>query len=185
VPSSPQADPRTDEALIDAINEGDAAAFETLYYRYRDYVVRLAWRFTGSQDDALDVLQETFSYLLGKFPGFRLSASMTTFLYPAIKHLSLALRKKRQRYVSNDEAVGEVITASTTSDNAGRDELAAVMSALAEPQREVVLMRFVDGMTLAEIAHALDVPIGSIKSRLHRALAALREDNRTRRYFEA
>ena len=58
----------SDQELIELANKGDPNAFETLYYRYRDWVYRLAWRFTGNQQDALDVLQETFTYLLGKFP---------------------------------------------------------------------------------------------------------------------
>ena len=88
-------DPRDDAGLVEAINRGDATAFEALYYRYRDWVVRLARRITGNDADALDVLQETFAYLLGKFPGLRLTARMTTFLYPAVKHLSLVARSKR------------------------------------------------------------------------------------------
>jgi len=70
----------SDQELIELVNEGDADAFEALYRRYRDWVYHLAWRFTGNQQDALDVLQETFTYLLGKFPGFSLTASMT-YLY--------------------------------------------------------------------------------------------------------
>ena len=59
----------SDEYLIKLINRGDSDAFETLYYRYRDWVYNLAWRFTGNGADSLDVLQETFTYLLEKFPG--------------------------------------------------------------------------------------------------------------------
>src|SRR5688500_13279504 len=81
----PPADPRSDLELVAALNGGDVSAFNGLYYRYRDWVVRLAARFTGSDDDALDVLQETFSYVLRKFPGFRLTSAMTTFLYPVVK----------------------------------------------------------------------------------------------------
>ncbi len=51
--------------------------------------------------------------------------------------------------------------------------------------REVVLMRFVDDLSLQEIAAALAIPTGTVKSRLHNALATLRDDPRTRRYFEA
>jgi len=83
-------DPRNDQALVAAANRGEAAAFEALYHRYRDWVHRLAWRFTRDEELALDVLQETFAYLLGKFPGFRLRARMTTFLYPAAKKLSIS-----------------------------------------------------------------------------------------------
>src|SRR6266550_7884842 len=94
-------DPRSDSELIAALNSGDLSAFDALYHRYRDWVVRLAARFSGNDADALDVLQEAFSYLLRKFPGFRLTSAMTTFLYPVVKHLALATRRKRLRFVSS------------------------------------------------------------------------------------
>src|SRR5437764_797330 len=95
-------DPRTDAELIDAIELGDEQAFAALYFRYRDWVAGLAYRFCGNHDDALDVVQETFAYLLRKLPGLRLSASMTSFLYPAVKHLALATRRKRLRSVGGE-----------------------------------------------------------------------------------
>ncbi|UCC97066.1 MAG: hypothetical protein JSW66_14615, partial [Phycisphaerales bacterium] len=57
----------SDRQLIESANQGDPDAFGALYLRYRDWVYRLAWRFTGNREDALDVLQETFTYVLGKF----------------------------------------------------------------------------------------------------------------------
>lgn len=170
-----------DEQLIERANAGDAEAFEQLYYRYRDWVYRLAWRFTGNRQDALDVVQETFTYLLGKFPGFELTAAMTTFLYPTVKHLGLNLRRRRPQNRTDDEALKQVPDSQRPS--ASRSELAAAMATLSEEHREVVLMRFVDGMTLAEVATALRVPIGTAKSRLHNALRKLRDDPRTREYF--
>ena len=58
------------------------------------------------------------------------------------------------------------------------------MSSLPAAQREVLLLRYADDMNLGEIAAALDVPAGTVKSRLHHALRALREDPRTRHYFQ-
>ena len=81
---------RTDQELVRAIQEGDLSAFEALYLRYRDWVVSLAYRFCGHREDALDVLQETFAYLLKKLPSLELRSQMKTFLYPAVKHLALA-----------------------------------------------------------------------------------------------
>ena len=89
-PPPPEHDPRTDQELIASLNRGNDAAFDALYYRYRDWVVRLAHRFTGNADDALDVMQETFAYVAGKFPGFELTCAMTSFLYPAVRNLSIA-----------------------------------------------------------------------------------------------
>jgi len=184
-----------DEELIERINEGDAAAFEILYLRYRDWVYRLAWRFTGNPEDALDVLQETFTYLLKKFPPltaakrvgaqaalrFQLTASMTTFLYPAVKHLSFNLRRRRTTSPADEEILAAIPdpTAPATS----RPELAAALASLSPEHREVVLMRFVDDMSLDKIAGALAIPSGTVKSRLYRALEILRADPSTREYF--
>jgi len=176
-------DPRSDDELVEAADLGDTAAFEELYYRYRDWVVRLARRFAGNREDALDVLQETFAYLLRKLPDLHLSARMTSFLYPVVKHLSIAARTKRQRYVTDDALLRQQAARPMDGTKALRADLADALAVLPEGQLEVVLMRFVDSMALQEIADALDIPLGTVKSRLHKALATLRTDARTRRYF--
>lgn len=173
----------SDEELIESANKGDAEAFETLYYRYRDWVYHLAWRFTGNEDEALDILQETFTYLLKKLPNFRLTARMTTFLYPVVKHLSIAVSRKSHRHISGDEALSELPAPVPKETHGLGVELAAVLAVLPDEQREVLLMRFVDGMSLEEIAAALNIPASTTKSRLYRALQTLRQDSRTRDYF--
>jgi len=116
-----------------------------------------------------------------KFPGFELTASLTTFLYPVVKHLALNLRRRK----SPDGADAAVLNAlpDTHPTETSRTELAAALGALSLEQREVVLMRFLDGFSLAEISMALDIPLGTVKSRLHNALRILRDDPRTRDYF--
>ena len=174
----------SDQQLVDAINRGDASAFDTLYHRYRDWVVRLALRFTNHHDDALDVLQDTFAYVFRKFPGFRLTVSMTTFLYPVVKNLSIAARRKRTRMASTDAIdTPDPVAAESVDPGRERSELETVLAGLPEGQREVLLMRFVDGMSLQEIADALEIPEGTVKSRIHNAIATLRTDERARRYF--
>jgi len=160
---------------------GDVEAFEALYRRHRDWVYRLAWRFTGNEPDALDVLQETFAYLLRKLPSLHLTAAMTTFLYPVVKHLSLNVRRRRAPSQGDDELLAALPAPS--SEETSRSELALALATLPSEQREVVLMRFVDDMSLEEIAQALKTPLNTIKSRLYRALDSLRSDPRTRDYF--
>ena len=174
-----------DQQLVDALNRGDVRAFDAIYHRYRDWVVRLGLRLTGNQDDALDVLQETFAYVFRKFPGFRLTASMTTFLYPAVRNLSLEiLRKKRTATTASLDALEEMPGFAAAPDEMhARADLAAAMSNLSPEHRQTVLLRFVDDLTMDEIAAAMGVPVGTVKSRLHHALAAMREDPRVRRYF--
>lgn len=175
-------DQRTDEELIAASNTGDSAAFEVLYYRYRDWVVNLAWRFTGDHQMSLDVLQETFLYFVNKFPGFVLTCRLKSFLYPVVKHLSLSLRKKEQRF-ENDETCLHSLEAPKESLPNERHNLSEALSALTDEHREVLLMRFVDELSLNEISQALEIPLGTVKSRLHNALKILRNDPRTKKLF--
>lgn len=179
-------DPRTDEQLIAALQRGDTGAFDVLYARYRDWVYGVALRFGRDHDDALDVLQDTFTYLVRRLPSLALTARLTTFLYPTVKFLALRRRQKRGR-----EAEGEtllpLVAASDDGEPAGespREALAGLLVHLSEEQREVLLLHFVDGLTLVEVAEALRVPVGTVKSRLHKALVILRDDPRTRRYFD-
>jgi len=179
---TPANDPRSDGQLVDAINRGEEAAFESLYLRYRDWVVSLAFRFTSSQDDALDVMQETFIYVLSKFPGFVLRAGFKTFLYPAVKHIAIRKRGLTRRHQGGEAALPDLPAPPTNDDS---NEVALVVSGLPAEQRELLLMRFVDDLTLAEIAAALGLPIGTVKSRLHRGIEALRHDGRVRKFFES
>ena len=172
----------SDEQLIERANGGDVEAFGVLYRRYRDWVYNLARRFTGDRDLALDVLQETFAYLLKKFPGFELTCRMTSFLYPAVKNLSIAAVRKRRRYISPDDMVENAYIPSEPAAES-RAHLAAALKGLNTEQREVLLMRFVDDMTMEEMAEALGIASGTVKSRLYKGLAILREDPRTRSYF--
>jgi RNA polymerase sigma-70 factor (ECF subfamily) len=176
---------RSDAELVAAINHGDAAAFEVLYFRHRDWVAGLAYRFTGDSDASLDVLQETFLYVLRKFPGFRLTANFKTFLYPAVRNLSIATRRKAARYQATAAELEQLEhTPAPPATGAEGGDLGFVLAALPEEQREVLLLRFVDGLSLAEIAAAMGIPLGTVKSRLHNALQTLRQDQRTRNFFE-
>ena len=166
-----QCDNRTDLQLIDAVNLGDMAAFEVLYYRHRDWVMRLATRFTGHHDDALDVLQETFAYLVRKFPGFHLNAALTTFLYPAVKNLSIAARRKRLRSSGGGDELPLIVEPAAREPDE-RHELSQSLALLSDSHREMLLMRFVDDMTQPEIAAALELPLGTVKSRLYHATHA-------------
>jgi RNA polymerase sigma-70 factor (ECF subfamily) len=178
-------DNRTDEALIAALNGGDTSAFDAIYYRYRDWVMRLAYRHTLNHADALDVLQETFTYLFGKFPGFILSARMTTFLYPVVKNLAIAAKGKRERHAGRNIVTDPIAPAPTPNSTAIRDELASALGTLPEIQREVLLMRFVDDLPLSEIGVALGIPEGTVKSRIHNAIATLKQDPRASDYFRS
>ena len=173
----------TDQQLLEDAAQGDTQAFAVLYNRYRDWVYRLAWRFTGDQDLALDVLQETWLYVIKKLPGLKLTAKLTTFLYPAVRHLSLNAMRAKKRFMGGPEVLEELPASLPHSQKLDLEDLAGVLGRLPRHQSQVMLMRYVDDMTIAEIAQALSIPDGTVKSRLHHALKSLRHDERCRKYF--
>lgn len=186
---NPQDDPRSDHALIDAVNDGDADAFESIYVRHRDYALRIAMRFAGSRDLALDAVQDSFIYFYKKFPGFVLTAKLTTFLYPVVKHSALSAKDKARRAQGGTpEAALAALSDGAQSDpaqGAHASDLHAVLSGLPGAQREVLVLRFVDGLALEEIARALDIPLGTVKTRIHHAIRKLRDDPAAKKYFLA
>lgn len=174
-----------DVELVARVNKGDEAAFAVLYHRHKDWVAGLAYRWTGDREAALDVLQETFLYFVKKFPDFRLTAKLQTFLYPAVRNLSIAARRKAERYQSVEpDSPGMEEQAAAAPAGGEEEQIRAALALLPETHREVLWLRFVDGMELAEIAGAMEIPLGTVKSRLHNALETLRKDQRTRKLFD-
>ena len=174
-----QRDPRSDEVLLDICNHGDAltaeAAFEALYLRHKDFVLRVALRFAPDIDTALDVLQDTFVQLLRRFPptgeGITLSARLTTLLYPIAKNAAITAARKTGRFPVADDITPEDVPAPPARDDG---DLGRIFASLPPGQREALTLRFVDGMSLNEIAQALGIPEGTVKSRLHGGIANLR-----------
>ncbi len=174
----------SDEALVEGCERGDVGAFEALYGRYREWVYRVALRFTRHESDALDATQETFLHMLKRFPGFELRGRLTTYLYPTARGFALRAARKRARAAGAPAPEeGPAAPAGPDPSDPPLEELARVLGILPAGQREVVVMRFVDEMSIGEIAAALGIPEGTAKSRLHHAIRTLREDERVRGYL--
>jgi RNA polymerase sigma-70 factor (ECF subfamily) len=171
----PKPNARTDDQLVSAANAGDIAAFGVLYERHKAWVYRLALRFTGEAEAAADLTQDAFIELLRRFPGFRLSSRLTTYLYPIVRNGALAKRRKDRplRFDASLVADAEPESLPTIAPIALSPSLTRALESLPDGQREVLLMRIVDEMTLEEISLALHIPLGTVKSRLHTAIAAL------------
>lgn len=176
-------DRRSDNELVELCNRGDRGeaveAFETLYRRHRDYVTRVALRFGADREAAVDVLQETFLYLLKKFPptggGLVLTAQLRSLLYPVAKNLTLSSQRQRAPLDDSQEFDPDRLPA-PAADPPEHDPawLSSALSRLSPERREVLLLRFVDDMSLQDIADTLSIPLGTVKSRLHLAVRDLR-----------
>jgi RNA polymerase sigma-70 factor (ECF subfamily) len=169
----------TDEELMTACRRGDASAFTALYERHRDRAMRHATGMLGDADAAGDVVQEAFLYVFRKAPSWEPRAKFTTLLYRVVTSLAVTeLRRRKRRSAS---AIGEEDPPAPGSGPEGAAaafELASkVREALAEmpePYREALALRFFDDLPYEEIAELLEVPVGTVKSRIHHGLELLK-----------
>jgi RNA polymerase sigma-70 factor, ECF subfamily len=160
----------SDLDLITKANRGSEEAMTALYERYREWVMVQAMRISSSEADAADVMQDVFIYFFGKFPGFELRCQLKTFLYPVIRHTALNLIRKKKRISSLDGTEELIAAPSQRNPEVERNELSEVIAGLSEMYRDVILLRFDDGLSLDEIGKTLKIPLGTVKSRLHHAL---------------
>jgi RNA polymerase sigma-70 factor, ECF subfamily len=182
-------DTRSDEELVEICNRGAGdqavAAFESLYRRHKDFVLRVALRLTEDRELAADALQNVFVYLLNQFPppgpGLALRARLTTYLYPIARNSTISLLRKARRIEGSGIEPDQLPAAAEPAD-AG-DEFERLFASLPPERREILSLRFVDGLSLEEVASALEIPLGTVKSRLHLAIKALREHPATKNFF--
>lgn len=176
-----------DLALVRRAQNGDRAAFRKLYDLYHRRVYQMAVAMLRSHQDASDVVQEAFVRVHRHLPDFQGNSSFYTWLYRISLNLTYdqLRRRKTQRQVDYDDTVGRaeegadpthltpVIDGADPGRTASRKELAAKIQAalttLPEHHRQVILLREVEGLSYEEIAKVMNVPKGTIMSRLFHA----------------
>ena len=176
-----------ENSLIAACRAGRTEAFGVLVQRYQDRLYPTMLRLTGSADDAFDLLQDAFLRAFEKLDRFQGESSFYTWVYRIA--VNLALSGRRRRRVTARLGIGggrgeplEPQDDSSLSDptlpleQAERDDLIqSALNSLADDHRAVVVMKEFDGLRYEEIAAILNVPVGTVRSRLHRARLDLRE----------
>jgi RNA polymerase sigma-70 factor, ECF subfamily len=174
-----------DRCLIAACRAGETEAFGALVRRYQDRLYPTVLRLTGRPEDALDVLQEAFLKAFEKLGSFHGDSSFYTWIYRIAVNLALSDRRKKRVARRREDRQGEPMDPpddpSQTDptlplERAERDNrIQAALRALAPDHRAVVVLKDLDGLRYEEIAETLGVPIGTVRSRLHRARLELRE----------
>ena len=148
--------------------------FRAAFLEHKDAVYRFAWRMTGSAAAAEDIAQDVFLALLRRPDSFdRTQGSLRPFLMGIARNLAL----KRWRDEHRWEALEEEQPVSPAADPDGRDIaqlVGAAVQALAPLQREVLVLAEYEGLSLEEIARAVEAEVGTVKGRLHRARENLR-----------
>ncbi len=177
-----------DVQLIDATLGGSTDAFGQLVRKYQDRLYNALAHAMGSTDDAADVVQETFVQAFVKLATFERRASFFTWLYRIAINRSISQRRRRQPDRSLDRLQDE--TAHEVADDAlppdgpmnQRERALQVQNALAglsDEFRQVLVLREMEGYDYDTIAQLLDVPVGTVRSRLFRAREQLRERLKT------
>jgi RNA polymerase sigma-70 factor (ECF subfamily) len=175
---------RSDEELVEACRAGETSAFDVLVGRWEDKIRGAAWRVLGSEEEARDVAQEAFLKAYRGLGAFKREARFSSWLYQIALNLCRdRLRRRRTRAsvsLEELEEAGPVLVEPRPGAHelAIQSDLATIVrravEALAEEQREVVILKEYEGLTFLEIAQALDVPVSTVKTRLYRGLGQLR-----------
>lgn len=177
-----------DETLIRQAAAGDHNAFASLLARYQKPVYNLALRMTGSPDDALDLSQEAFLRAWRGLSSYRFDASFSTWLYRLTGNVCIDFLRRRKKekttplYYTDEEneehALSLPHSAPGTEDQVllrlERSQVAAALAKLEPEYRQALILRVIDGLSYAEIAAVLDVPAGTVKSRIARAREKMR-----------
>ena len=164
-----------DASLVAACAQRVPGAFQELLSRYRRPAITLAYQMLGDLEDAEDVAQEAFVRVFQAIPRFRGQASFSTWLYRIVTNLCLGSRRRRKATVPLD-----AIREPRASDSPSRQVTEAlltrqVLAAMAPELRAILLLRDQEGLSYSEIAEALRLPMGTVRSRLSKARMAFRQ----------
>lgn len=184
---------RDEEDVILACQNGDAQAFEFLVSRYQKQMFNIAFRMTGSYEEACEVVQEAFLSAYRSIKKYRGEARFSTWLYSiTVNQTRSRLKEMRNRDFHEgisiddppgDESVSPAMqyhshqmgVAERVEQKEIRDRVQECIDALDEEYREVVVLRDIQGFSYDEIAEMLKVPHGTVKSRLFRARLLLKD----------
>ena len=165
-------------AVIQSILDGDVNAFETLVKEYEKNVYNLALRMTGNSEDAADMSQEAFIKAYNSLSSFRGDSKFSVWLYRIVSNVCLDYLRSRTRKptvsLSTEEVELDIADESQSPEllldrSLTRDAVRRGLAALPPDHREILLLREIQGLSYEEIAAALGLEAGTVKSRIFRA----------------
>jgi RNA polymerase sigma-70 factor, ECF subfamily len=172
----------SDKQLMLMVQEtGDHAAFEILVNRHQNSLFGYIWRFTGDRPAAEDLFQETCMRIYQARASFKRDLPFASWAYRIATNACLDMRKKKSRAMektSGGEIFDRYVSPQDTPENVllkktKRQRVQALMGELSEKFRVVLVLMHYEGLSIKTIAAVLDIPAGTVKSRLHKGIKQL------------
>lgn len=179
-----------DAALLAAVLDGDGTAYRGLVEKYQNRVYGMVYGMLRNREDARDITQEAFVKAFRNLEGFRLEASFYTWLYRIAMNLAIDFTRKRKRRESagfdegiaardEDGGISEIHHGDSPRKALERKQLfqqiMTAMDTLPEDQKQVILLRELEGLSYKEISEVMDIPEGTVMSRLFYARKKLQK----------
>lgn len=186
-------DPRTDEKLVEAYRQGESEVFRVLVERYHDDLLRFLTRLSGDRQIAEDAFQDAFLQVHLSLGSFDTSRRFRPWLFTiaANKARDLLRKKGRRQTLELSAPIGsggggsrdggsfiDLLEVDVPPPDAGllseeQDEMVQrALDRLSEPLREILLLAYFQRLSYAQVADELGIPLGTVKSRLHAAVAS-------------
>lgn len=182
-----RAELRTDTYLVEATLSGNRQAFGALVERYQDRLFNTLVRVLGSPDDASEVLQDAFVQAYTKLESFRGSSQFYTWMYRVALNMACSYRRRNKRRYDEQsvEQIRELSGAEPVDQSLPPEQLAmrveqaelvqAALLEISEEHRQILVLREMEDCSYEAIAEILDLPVGTVRSRLFRARLQLKE----------
>lgn len=179
---------KDEAALIERCRAGDLAAFEPLVEKYRQRVYRLAYNVLRDPEEAWDVAQDAFIRAFQALPSFRGDSAFYTWLFRIVMNVA---RDRARQHAARGRAFGTervdekdwdriLVDQGTAPDTHAaqieeRARIGRALATLSEPHRAIIMLSDLEGLSYREIAEVLNIPMGTVMSRLHNARRRLRD----------
>jgi RNA polymerase sigma-70 factor (ECF subfamily) len=174
-------DPVNERELVERCRSGDERAFQDLIDRYKDLVFALIARTVQDRGRAEDLAQEVFLRIHRGLPYFRGEARLSTWIYRIVANVCLQEQGRAAAPLSIDDTrvSGRVTSATSSADRQFgdlelRDRLEKAIARLPANYRLLIAAHYLEGVQYEDLASALDLPLGTVKTQLHRAKQQLR-----------
>ena len=165
-----------DRELVDGCVEGDRAAQRRLYDRHADRVYTLVLKMTGNREEAFDLSQDIFIRVFDRIGDFRGDSALATWIHRiAVNRVLHYLRRIRRGRAATERLREKASQYADAPDADLSMDLDVVLADFPDVERAVLLLRYQQELSYAEIAEVLDIPMGTVGSRLNRARDQLKD----------